>query len=320
MFCGWGAQCALAAQRAGYRPTGDPRIDGPAFLATMRGAPAWARQDAYERFLQILLEHQLRPSTVTIDDKWQATYGANEVDPDKWPDLPGFISRRHAAGQHVLLWLKAWDPEGVPADECVRNAAGTVLAVDPTNPCFERRLRDSVRRMLSVDGYHADGFKVDFTHRIPVGPGLRLCGRERGLELLKRYLEIIHSEAKQVKPDALIVTHTPHPYLADVLDMIRLNDMLDLTRLAEPVAGADIAATVSARARVARAACPEALIDTDNWPVRDRRSWREYVRLQPSLGIPSLYFADRIDLTQEPLDDGDYALIRESWKAAGWPM
>jgi hypothetical protein len=173
--------------------------------------------------------------------------------------------------------------------------------------------------MLSVDGYHADGFKVDFTHRIPVGPGLRLCGRERGLELLKRYLEIIHSEAKQVKPDALIVTHTPHPYLADVLDMIRLNDMLDLTRLAEPGAGADIAATVSARAGVARVACPEALIDTDNWPVRDRRSWREYVRLQPSLGIPSLYFADRIDLTQEPLDDGDYALIRESWKAAEWP-
>ena len=40
------------------------------------------------------------------------------------------------------------------------------------------------------------------------------------------------------------------------------------------------------RARVATAACPEALIDTDNWPVTDRASWREYLRVQPTLGAP----------------------------------
>jgi hypothetical protein len=211
----------------------------------------------------------------------------------------------------VLLWLKAWDREGVPDDECIHNAAGLPLAVDPTNEAFEHRVRHSIRRMLA--SYGADGFKVDFTHRIPVGPSLRASGEARGLELLRRYLQIVYEEAKSVKRDALIMTHTPHPYLVDVLDMVRLNDMLDLTRLDDPAAGCDIERTVMLRALVAQIACPHALIDTDNWPVRNKEIWRRYVRLQASIGVPSLYFATHIDLTQEPLDDADYALIRETW-------
>jgi hypothetical protein len=215
--------------------------------------------------------------------------------------------------------LKAWDREGVPDDECVRNASGVPLSVDPTNPDFEQRLRASVRRMLGSDGYNADGFKIDFTHRIPVGPALRLWGDSWGLELMKRYLGIIYEEAKRTKADALVMTHTPNPYLADVTDMIRLNDMLDLTRLDDPSAGLDIERTLTQRAAVARIACPDALIDTDNWPVRSRAIWRDYARLQPSLGVPSLYFSTHIDLTGEPLDDADYELIREAWNGIDRP-
>ena len=86
------------------------------------------------------------PGIVVIDDKWQASYGDNEVDASKWPDLRGFVDRQHGRGRHVLLWLKAWDPEGVPVEECVRNAANRPTAVDPTNPAFVERLRAGVRR------------------------------------------------------------------------------------------------------------------------------------------------------------------------------
>jgi hypothetical protein len=226
----------------------------------------------------------------------------------------------HRRGQHVLLWLKAWDREGVPDNECIRNAAGTPLAVDPTDPRFEARLRASVRRMLGPEGYDADGFKIDFTHRIPAGPATQLRGDTWGLELMKRYLGIIYDEAKDVKPDALIMTHTPHPYLADVTDMIRLNDMLDLTRLDDPSAGMNIGRTLALRATVARIACPDALIDTDNWPVRNRAVWRDYARLQPSIGVPSLYFASHVDLTGEPLTEPDYQLLREAWNGLYSPQ
>ncbi len=312
MFCGWGAQCARAADELGRE---SPR----AFLAAMAHARDYARQTEYESFLSTLASHGIRPGTVVLDDKWQSTYGENEVDSEKWPDLPGFVARRHAQGQRVLLWLKAWDREGVPDEECIRNAAGLPLSVDPTNPAFETRLRASVRRMLGPDGYDADGFKIDFTHRIPVGPSLGLHGDTWGLELMKRYLEIIYDEAKRVKDESLVMTHTPNPYLADVTDMIRLNDMLDLTRLDDPTAGMDIGRTLTHRAAVARIACPDALIDTDNWPVRSRAVWRDYARLQPSLGVPSLYFSTEIDLTGEPLEETDYELIREAWNGINSP-
>ncbi len=285
IYCGWGAQCYLAA------------------LDHAR-APDYARQAHYDGFLAALDANGVHPGIVVIDDKWQAAYSDNVVDSAKWPDLPGFIAAQHAADRRVLLWLKAWDCEGVPVSECVTHAGGLPVAVDPSNPAYEQRLRASVRRMLSSDGYDADGFKIDFTARIPSGPGLRLHGGMWGLELMRRWLWIVHSEAKAVKPDALVMAHTPHPYLADVVDMIRLNDIN---------MGSDVNRAMIHRARVAAIGCPEAIIDTDNWPITDKATWRAYVQIQPELGVPSLYYATHIDSTGEPLEPEDYALIREAW-------
>jgi hypothetical protein len=125
-----------------------------------------------------------------------------------------------------------------------------------------------------------------------------------GLELMRLYLCIIYDEAKKTKRDALVMAHTPHPYLADVLDMVRLNDINT---------GQDIGKAMTHRARVARIACPQAVVDTDNWPITDKAAWREYTRLQPELGVPSLYYASHIDSTLEPLEAADYQLIRETW-------
>jgi hypothetical protein len=286
IFCGWGAQNSLAVAENGL-------------------APDYSRQRFYDAFLCTLQESGICPGVVVIDDKWQAAYGTNQVDSQKWPDMAGFIRRQHAAGAHVLLWLKAWDPEGLPIEECVTNQAGIPLAFDPTSPAFEARLRASIRQMLSADGLGADGFKVDFTARIPAGPGLRLAGDLWGLELLKRYLEILSSEARLVKHDALMMTHTPHPYLAEVVDMIRLNDINTVT---------DVNQAMSHRAAVARIACPEAVVDTDNWPMADRATWRKYMAIQPELGVPSLYFTNCFDSSRELLQAEDYQLIRDVWQ------
>ncbi|MBX3062719.1 MAG: hypothetical protein KF726_07075 [Anaerolineae bacterium] len=285
MFCGWGAQCYLAA--IGKLP-----------------APAYARQEYYDAFLRDLETSNILPTIITIDDKWQAAYGTNEVDTDKWHDLRGFIDAQHRAGRKVLLWLKAWDAEGLPAEETVRNAAGLPISVDPTNPQYQQRLRDSIRWMLSAQGYDADGFKIDFTARIPDAPGMQIHADVYGLELMKLYLQLIYEAAKTAKSDALIVAHTPHPYLADVVDVIRLNDINT---------NKDVVRAMKHRARIARIAGSQAIIDTDNWPITDRASWRAYMRIQATLGVPSLYYVTHIDATQEPLLPEDYALIRDVW-------
>lgn len=285
IFCGWGPQCYLATQ--GDEP-----------------APNYARQENYESFLSILDQQNINPKIVVLDDKWQANYGDNIVDTDKWSDIRGFIAEQHARDRYVLLWLKAWDPEGLPAEECIRNSAGLPIAVDPTNPKFEARFRANIQQMLSKDGYDADGFKIDFTARIPYSPNLQMSEPIWGLELMKRYLGIIHDEAKKAKSDALVMTHTPHPYLADVTDMIRLNDIN---------IGRDVLNAMKHRARIAEIACPDLLIDTDNWPITDLATWRDYVALQGQLGIPSLYAVTHIDTTGEVLTDADYELIRRTW-------
>lgn len=285
ILCGWGAQCCAASIQGGH-------------------APDFARQTLYEAFLTTLESQQVTPGIVVLDDKWQASYGGNGVDETKWPDLKGFVARQHAAGRKVLLWLKAWDPEGLPAEECITNAAGLSLAADPSNPAFETRFRASIRHMLSAEGYNADGFKLDFTARIPNGPGIHTHGDIWGLELMKLYLGILYDEAKKTKPDALVMTHTPHPYLADVLDMIRLNDINT---------GKDVGKAMAHRARVTAIACPDALIDTDNWPMTDKATWREYLKLQPTLGVPSLYYVSHVGASNEPLEAEDYRLIRDLW-------
>ena len=288
IFCGWGAQAALAA-----------REGGP--------APAYGTQARYESFLATLEAADLDPGIVVLDDKWQASYGANTADPAKWPALDLFVARQHVLGRKVLLWLKLWAPEGLPADECVTNAAGLPVAADPSSPAFERRLRAQVRRMLGPDGYDADGFKLDFSARAPSGPGLRRHGPQWGLELLRRYLWILTDEARRVKPDALVIAHTPHPYLSDLVSMVRLNDINT---------GRPILPAMLHRARVARAACPAALLDTDNWPCASRADWRAYLAAQPAIGVPSLYYVDHIDTTGEPLEPEDYAALRAIWGRA----
>jgi hypothetical protein len=168
----------------------------------------------------------LRPApTIVIDDRWQAEYGTATVDETSWPDLAGWIAGRHAAGQRVLLWWKAWDPEGIPAEECIRDAGGRAVSVDPSNPAYREHLTAIVRELLSPDGLDADGFKVDFTQRAPSGMTLTAHGAEWGIAALHGQrvpvvdqLEFRHAIANRVLPHHPIDTDQwPMPNRAEWL-------------------------------------------------------------------------------------------------------
>jgi hypothetical protein len=294
MFCGWGAQCAIATAR------GD----------SIAAAPGFSTRDRYDEFLGTLEAEDVLPGTIAIDDKWQASYGSGEPDEAKWPDLREWIAERHARGQRILLWWKAWDPEGVPPEHCVRTPDGTPVAIDPNDPDARALIRTAVRRMLSRDHLDADGLKIDFTARTPSGASLRHHGGTWGIGLLRLLLETVRDEAKRLKPDALLIGHVPEPSIAPLLDMIRLNDML---RLDDPEPRVRIVPQMAHRAAVVRAACPKHPIDTDDWCAPDLAEWRAYTEMKPSLGVPSLYYADRLDLSGEMLEPSDYALLRRTW-------
>jgi hypothetical protein len=279
IFCGWGAECWLEKAHGGL-------------------ARDYSTQENYDAFLARLAEHGVDPGTIVLDDKWQATYGRNEPDPAKWPDLRGWIARQHDLGRHVLLWWKAWDPEGLAPELCLRNAAGVPVALDPNNPAARDELARIVTEM--IEGLGADGFKVDFTARTPSGRGLQGGDGAWGIALLHDLLRVFYAAAKAAKQDALVITHTPHAAFVDVTDMIRLNDV---------VSGVDLVEQMEFRAAVVRAAVPELPIDTDDWRAPNKRQWRAYLERKRAIGVPSLYYASHIDATGEELDDEDYAAI-----------
>ncbi|MDN3352067.1 hypothetical protein [Actinomadura sp. DC4] len=295
IFCGWGAQCALAR-----RP---------------REAPGLSRQPLYEEFLDALAGHGLVPGTVVVDDKWQERYATCRPDTDKWPDLGGFIEDRHARGQRVLLWWKAWDPEGAPAEACVRDPEGRPLAIDPESSAGREVIEDAMAFMLG--DLDADGLKIDFSGRTPSGAALRHAGPSWGFDLLHELLAVAHRAAKRAKPGSLIVTHTPDPGFLDVTDMIRLNDVLhtDHPEGLPPPSDTAVVEQMTYRARVVRAVCPELPVDTDGWCLPGRRDLAAYARAAPALGVPALYYADRMDLEPGPVGPGTWAVVAASWAA-----
>jgi hypothetical protein len=292
MFCGWGAQCHLAATRGG-------------------AAPDYATQEHYDAFLDHLERQGLVPGTIVIDDRWQDAYGTNGPDPRRWPDLRGWIARRHERGQRVLLWWKAWDPEGLDPALCVRGPHGDPVAVDPTNPAARVALAESVGQMLGPAGLDADGLKIDFTAQTPTGAGLTAHGAAWGIALLHELLGTVHAAAKAAKADALIVTQTPSPAFVDVTDMVRLNDML---RLDDEGPDPPVVEQMRQRARIAAAACPELLIDTDDWCVPNLAQWRQYLAAKRDLGVPALYYSTHLDRTGERLEAEDYDALRRVWR------
>ncbi len=293
IFCGWGAQVSLERH-------GGPR------------AALGCTQANYERWLAILEAREISPGTVVVDDKWQQSYGLDDVDARKWPDLRGFIAVQHKRGRRVLLWLKAWDPEGLPVDYCIRDRQGQPIAADPGNPDYARRLGDQVRALLG--NLAVDGFKIDFTQSIPHGAVGRSVGGEWGLELQRQWLRIISEAAREENPTAMLVGHTANPYLADLVDVLRLND-LPAFDCADPTRS--LVPAMRRRARIARAASPYWLLESDNWPCCSRSQWREYVRTQANgeLDVPSLYYAERLGWgpTDDALEEEDYAAVRSAW-------
>jgi hypothetical protein len=304
IFCGWGAQCRLAI------------ADG----IGMRAAPGYATEANYDAFLAHLATHGIVPGTIVIDDKWQTAYGTCRPDPAKWPDLRGWIARRHADDQRVLLWWKAWDPEGLPESWCVRSEHGTPLGLDPTHPDARDAIRDAVRTMLAPDRIDADGLKIDFTARTPSGVATRHHGALWGIGLLHELLTLVAEEARRVKPEALLIGHTPNPLFGSVVGMIRLNDMI---RIDDPDAPVDVVPQMLYRAAVTRAALPDHLIDTDDWCAPDLETWRRFLAVKTELGVPALYYSTGIDLSGEDFAAEDYAAIRrvfDEWrKANGLP-
>jgi len=298
-FCGWGSQVAWS-RLARNRSTAI-FDQGPAESS----GGGYATQEVYGKMVSLLEEHRLPYGTLIIDMGWSHTMSMPVINTERWPDLPGFIRGQHAKGKRVLLWLSCWAAAEQPQEYLIEADAGLKPVIDPTRPAFREKLQKEIAWLVGPE-VDADGFKLDFTGDGPRGPGYRPSQPIYGLELLREYLKLIQDAMKAVKPEALMMTHCANPYLGDVTDVLRLNDLF--------FDQIDIREGMAFRARMARIACPEWLIDCDGDPFNSPESWLQYKLFQPSIGIPSLYDLTHTSGATEPIPAESVAKVRAVWE------
>ena len=265
-----------------------------------QGATIPGRDFASEAFvtqaITTLDDHGVHVGKIVIDDKWQEAYGTNTPDRYKWPDLTQFTGVQHELGRHVLLWVKLFDPEGLPPELCILDTHGRPVSSDPTNPAYIDTLRSQVYTMLSPQHINADGLKLDFLAQLPHGPGLRWHGAQRGHAALHHLMKHIYDEAKHAKPDSLIEAQVVSPWFADIFDQVRLNDTNERHSVVK---------TMGSRALLAATLLPGHSIDPDGWPMRDKKAWLQYIDSQPELtDTVTTHFVESVN--GQPLTKKDY--------------
>lgn len=273
-----------------------------------------ANQENCERWLDILLKNNIKPGTFIIDATWQKDVGKNEVDPEKFSDLRGFIDNCHKHDIKVILWNKAWDRKGLPDDECGLKDGEPSFA-DPTNQKYRDRVKEMVRRFLSdeKDCFNADGLKFDGISSGPYGRGLKTVGNLAGFELMRAMIELYFTEMKKIKSDSVICLYTAFPYFADICDQIRTGDLYTVK--------GDPCTTERFRTDMIRAVFPDIAIDTDG---AERFNYilpyGESQKVQAEIGMPCIYQTEyllqRRDFCLPVVKEMDaeyYKAVSEAW-------
>ncbi|HPN84937.1 MAG TPA: hypothetical protein PK821_06335 [Victivallales bacterium] len=345
IFGGWGEQMYLSDFWKRYWIEGGGGWGGAgAEMCTM---------EKYDAMLEKLEKKNVFPTLLIVDNRWFSKDCQLDVDESIWPDMKGWIKKQHDKGRRVILWIYMQgyrqDRAGkdVPLVEHLLNPShGTPevleintdvfypdlklekrkirvpqsylkgvmnerMNINPLNESYRKRVEEKVKYLLSPEGLDADGFEFDYTHLIPTVPGfVRIDGGEKilcGCEYVHEILKIYYDAGKSVKKDALFITHTFNSYFNDVLDMLRLQDIYSDY--------ADISGQMQHRTKIAKFACPDCVIHTDQHPMPSLYAWRKYAKFQPQLGNPCLYYVTGIESTHEKLTDDDFKMLRETWEA-----
>jgi hypothetical protein len=198
-----------------------------------------------------------------------------------------------------------------PMPEPTLTDANWRYVADPQNARYAERVRSKIRYLLSPDGIDADGFEFDYTHFIPKFRGTKpVTPRDEptawGIEALHRMVKLYYDGAKEVKSDALIISHTFNPYFNDVIDMLRLQDIYTDRKSIVP--------QMEHRAKIAKVVAPGCAIHTDQHPMPSLEAWREYAEFQPNIGNPCLYYVTGIETTKEKLEDRDFEMLSKLWR------
>jgi len=228
------------ARQPGYEPA---RVPEPARLPVYSTWYNYHQSvDAAVLLKEAAIAKQMGFDSIIVDDGWQTMDTARgyaypgDWQPERMPDMKGFVDGCHKLGVKVVLWY-AVPFVGKNAKVAARFKDKSLryddrlgaYVLDPRHPDVRQYLIDIYRK--AIQDWGIDGFKLDFIERFVADEKTVLeatDGRDFASvnEATDRMMTDILAELKKAKPDVMIEFRQPYigPLIRKYGNMFRASD------------------------------------------------------------------------------------------------
>jgi hypothetical protein len=184
----------------------------------------------------------LKAGMLSIDDKWEGSYGNLEHSPDRLPHFEQFLDKVHQEGYLVGLWAALMRCEhpaemGLTTDQMLKRPDGQPFLfgseghtryyiLDFTQPEVAKVLQDVARKF--VRRYKPDLLKFDFGYEMPsvatAGPRDKKFTGER---LMWKGLDVLIPAMRQENPDLVVMYYNLSPLFLEYFDLYSPDDLFE---------------------------------------------------------------------------------------------
>ncbi len=214
-FCTWGAQVD--------RDKGGPKLD-EAFLT-----------EIYRE----LKASGMKAGMLSIDDKWESSYGRLEHSEQRLPHFEQFLDQVRAEGHRIGFWaalMRCQDPEGMglAVDNMLKRPDGKPYVVgsgptkyyllDFTQPKVQKTLSEVARRFIRR--YKPDLLKFDFGYELPaLGVAAPQNMQWAGERLMWKGLDVVIGAMREENPDLVVMYYQLSPLFLEQIDLHSPDDL-----------------------------------------------------------------------------------------------
>ena len=218
-FCAWGAQVD--------RNKGNERQD-EAFLTGI-----------YEE----LKASGMKAGMLSIDDKWEGSYGNLEHSSDRLPHFEQFLNKVRAEGYLIGIWaafMRCEHPAelGLTTEHMLKKPDGKPFVVgnddaptkfyilDFTQPEVAKVLEEVARKFMRR--YKPDLLKFDFGYEMPsVANAAPRDKKFTGERLMWKGLDVLINAMRKENPDLVVMYYNLSPLFLDYFDLYSADDLFE---------------------------------------------------------------------------------------------
>ncbi len=185
----------------------------------------------------------LKAGMLSIDDKWEGSYGNLQHAEDRLPHFDQFLARVHSDGYLVGLWAALMRCEhpaemGLTPEQMLKKPDGQPFVVggsdsptryyilDFTQPEVAKVLEDVARRFIRT--YKPDLLKFDFGYEMPsVANAAPRDKKFTGERLMWKGLDVLINAMRKENPDLVVMYYNLSPLFLDYFDLFSPDDLFE---------------------------------------------------------------------------------------------